>query len=215
MNQTFGPDQIVFLLESTRWTLVLTVTAFALGAVGGLSIALARVSDRAWLRRPAELWIGIIQGLPVLMVLFLSYYGLALSGYDVPPLPAACLALALYASAFLGDIWRGAIQAIPVQQWEAARALALSPWQNFRLVIIPQAARAAIPPTMGFLISLIKNTSVVAIVGFTELTRAGEMVNNATFQPFATFGVVAAIYFAICWPLSCASRMLERRLTYA
>lgn len=109
----------------------------------------------------------------------------------------------------------GAIQAIPIQQWEAADALALSWWHGFRLVIAPQAARAAIPPTMGLLISLIKDTSVVAIVGFTELTRAGEMVNNATFQPIATFGLVAAIYFAICWPLSCASRMLERRLTHA
>ena len=212
MNETFGLDQTLFLLESTRWTLLLTIIAFALGAVGGLGIALARISPVRWLNGPAELWIGVVQGIPVLMVLFLSYYGLALSGHDLPPLFAAALALAVYASAFLGDIWRGAIQAVSQQQCEAARALALSPGQSFFLVIAPQAVKAAIPPTMGFLISLIKNTSVVAIVGFTELTRAGEMVNNATFQPFETFGVVAAIYFIICWPLSRLSRRLERNL---
>jgi polar amino acid transport system permease protein len=125
---------------------------------------------------------------------------------------AAAIGLTLYSSAFLGEIWRGCIQAVPQVQWEAARALALGRWLQLRLVILPQALRVAIPPTVGFMVQILKGTSLASIIGFMELTRAAQIVNNATFRPFIVYALVAALYFILCWPLSLASRKLERRL---
>ena len=122
------------------------------------------------------------------------------------------LALTLHASAFLGEIWRGCIEAVPPGQREAATALGLTYRHRMGSVILPQAARIAVAPTVGFLVQLIKGTSLASIIGFTELTRAGQVLNNATFRPFLIFGIVAAIYFALCWPLSLLASRLERRL---
>ena len=140
------------------------------------------------------------------MQLFVAFYGLAvLTGLRLDPWPAVALAFTLYAAAFLGDIWRGTLEAIPRTQWEAATALGLHRWRVLRHVILPQAARIAIPPTVGFLVQLIKNTSVAAIVGFVELTRAGQLMVNVTFQPMVVYPLVAALYFALCYPISFAA----------
>jgi polar amino acid transport system permease protein len=101
---------------------------------------------------------------------------------------------------------------VPQGQWEASEALALTRWQQLRHVVLPQAVRLALPPTVGFSVQLVKNTSITSIIGVIELTRAGQLINNATFQPFAVFVVVALIYFALCFPLSAAARRMERRL---
>ena len=128
---------------------------------------------------------------------------------------AAAIGLTLYSSAFLGEIWRGCIQAIPRGQWEAAEALGLHYAARMRRVILPQAFKIALPPTVGYMVQVIKGTSLAAIIGFTEITRAGPIINNATFQPLIVFGVVGAIYFALCWPLSLWAGRIERRRTLA
>jgi polar amino acid transport system permease protein len=125
------------------------------------------------------------------------------------------LGLSLNAGAFLGEIWRGSIQAVPHGQIEAARALGLHYGQRMLRVVAPQALRTAIPPTVGFLVNLIKSTSLAAIIGFVELTRAGQQLNNATFRPFLIFGLVALVYFVMCWPLTIVASRLERRLALA
>jgi polar amino acid transport system permease protein len=208
----FTEAEFLFILTSARWTLLITVLALALGGLFGFLVAIARTSQLAPLRALAAGWIGVVQGIPVLILLFLSYYGLALAGLDLPPLVAASISMALYASAYLGEIWRGSIQSVPWQQWEASAALALSRPQQYRYVILPQAVKIVIPPTVGFVVQLVKNTSIVSIIGVVELVRAGNLVNNATFQPFKVFGTVAAIYFAICWPISLLARRLEGKL---
>src|SRR5215831_17349017 len=201
----------MYLVGALRWTFLLSAVAFAGGGVLGFAIALARVSGSRLLRWPAAAYIGLLQGTPLLMQLFLVFYGLAvLTGVRIDPWPAVILAFTLYAAAFLGEIWRGAIQAIPKQQWEAAAALPLSPTAQLRHVILPQAFRIAIPPTVGFLVQLIKGTSIASIIGFIELTRAGQLIVNVTFQPMVVYPVVAALYFALCWPLSLLSRFLEK-----
>jgi len=128
---------------------------------------------------------------------------------------AVTVAYSIYASAFLAEIWRGALQSIPRQQWEAGAALALSFPEQLRHVIMPQAVRVAIPPTVGFLVQLIKNTSLAAVIGFVELTREGQLTTAATFRPFSVFLVVAFIYFLICFPLTLLSRRLEKTLHVA
>lgn len=207
---TFGWPEVLFIFRAAGWTLLLTAIAFLIGGLMGGVLAILRLSRVKLLRRFAAGYILVIQSIPVLMVLFMSYYGLSLFGIELPPFFAASASLAIYVSAYLAEIWRGSIEAVPFQQWEASASLAHSPAQTYRHVILPQAVRISLPPTVGFLVQLVKNTSIVSVVGFVELSRAGQLVNNATFQPFQIFTLVAAIYFAICFPLSRLSRHLEK-----
>lgn len=216
MSRDFGWHELLFVLGGLRWTLVLSLVALVVGSIGGFAVALARVSRFAVLRAFAIVYIGLLQGTPELMQLFLAFYGLAvLTGVMMAPWPAVILAFTLYASAFLGEIWRASIQAVPRTQWEAANALGLR-WPIIMLrVILPQAFRLAIPPTVGFLVQLIKGTAIASIIGFVELTRAGQLMVNVTFQPMLIYPLVALLYFAVCWPLSALSLLLERRLNVA
>jgi polar amino acid transport system permease protein len=206
-----GPNQLIYLVEAARWTILLSLIAFAGGSVLGLALALARVSKIGALRLVASGYIQLIQGTPLLIVLFLSYFGLGIMGYKLVPLVAAGLSLTLYAGAFLGEIWRGCIEAVAKTQWEASDCLGLNRFQQYAYVILPQAVRLAIPPTVGFMVQIVKNTSLASVIGFVELARAGQIVNNSTFEPFLVFSCVAAIYFALCYPLSLAARALERK----
>ena len=210
MNQ-LGLNHLVYLLVAAEWTVLLSLLAFAGGSVLGLAIALMRVSKVGVLRAIASGYIQLIQGTPLLILLFLSYFGLGIIGLKLVPLVAAGISLTLYAGAFLGEIWRGCIEAVPKTQWEASDCLGLDRAQQYAYVILPQALRIAIPPTVGFMVQIVKNTSLASVIGFVELARAGQIVNNSTFEPFAIFSCIAAICFALCYPLSVASRYLERK----
>jgi polar amino acid transport system permease protein len=213
MSRDFATPELIFLIKSLRWTLLLSFVAFTGGGLVGAVIAIARIVPLAPLRWLAIGYIQLFQGTPVLMQLFVTYYGLAvLFNLQVDAWPAVSLAFTLYAGAFLGEIWRGSIQAIPRAQWEAAKSLALSFPQQLRYAILPQAIRISIPPTVGFLVQLVKGTSIAAIIGFVELTRAGQLMTNVTFKPMIVYPVVAALYFVLCWPLSYLSQLLERRI---
>jgi polar amino acid transport system permease protein len=212
MFQTFGPAHVMFLAHAGLWTAMLSAVAFGGGMAGGLVVAAFRVARTPWLRRLADGYITVVQGTPLLVQLFLCYFGAAFAGLDVPPLAAAAVAFTLNTAAFLGDIWRGAVEAVPHGQWEAAAALGLGRGRTLRLVVLPQAFLPAIPPTVGFLVQVVKNTALASIIGFRELTRAGQIVANATFQPLSVYVTVAVFYFAICYPLSLASLRLEARL---
>lgn len=216
MARSFGPAEFLYLLQAVRWTLLLSVGALVLGGIVGLVIAILRIAPFRALRWVAIGYIELFQGTPVLMQLFVIYYGLAvLFNIQVDPWPAVLLAFTLYSGAFLGEIWRGSIQAIPRPQWEAAECLALSFPKQIWYVILPQAARISIPPTVGFAVQLIKSTSIAAIIGFVELTRAGQLMTDATFQPTVVYPTVAALYFILCWPLSLLAQALERRIDAA
>ena len=210
--RTFGFPEFLFILQAAQWTLALSAIAFAGGSVGGLLVALARTAESAGPRRAATVFVQVFQGTPLLLQLFLVFFGAPVLGLDINPWVAAGVALVLNTSAFLGEIWRGCIQAVPQGQSEAAQALSLNYFSRMRDVVLPQAFRIAVPPTVGYLVQIIKGTSLAAIIGFTEITRAGQIINNATFQPLIVFSVVAALYFALCWPLSLLAGRMERRL---
>ena len=209
--RTFGFPEFLFILEAAQWTLALSAIAFVGGAILGLIIALMRTSDSAWARSASMVFIQVFQGTPLLLQLFLIFFGAPVLGLDINPWIAAGVALILNSAAFLGEIWRGCIEAIPRGQWEAAEALSLKYIARMRDVVLPQAFKIALAPTVGYLVQIIKGTSLAAIIGFTEITRAGQIINNATFQPLIVFSVVAAIYFAICWPLSLLAARMERK----
>ncbi len=198
------------LLLAARWTVGLSLIAFIGGGIVGLALLLARLAQLPGAQRGVAAYVQLFQGTPLLMQLFLAYFGLALVGLNVSAWVAASLALTLYTSAFLTEIWRGCVNAIPKGQWEAADSLALSFTEKMRHVVGPQALRVAVPPTVGFLVQVIKGTALASVIGFIELTKAGTMITNATFQPFTVYACVALMYFALCWPVSAASRRLER-----
>jgi polar amino acid transport system permease protein len=210
-----GPNQIFFLLQGLKWTLALSAIGFVGGGVFGLMIALARTAAIKPLRHVSAAYISVFQGTPLLMQLFVVYYGVALLGINVDAWLAVAIAFTLHASAFLGEIWRGAIEAIPSGQSDAAKALGLHYPRRMKEIILPQAFRLSLPATVGFLVQLIKGTSLAAIVGFIELARAGQIVSNQTYKPLIVFAVVGAIYFVICWPLSIYGARLENRLAAA
>lgn len=209
--RTFGFPEFLFILEAAQWTLALSAIAFVGGGILGLVVALARTSESAPARWLSGGFIQVFQGTPLLLQLFLIFFGAPVLGLDINLWLAAGTALILNSAAFLGEIWRGCIQAVPPGQSEAAHALNLGYVDRMRDVVLPQAFKIALPPTVGYLVQIIKGTSLAAIIGFVEITRAGQIVNNATFQPLHVFTTVGALYFAICWPLSLLAAHMERK----
>ena len=215
MIRQFGWNELELLVFAARWTVVLALMAFVGGGIGGLVVALLRTSDSGVARTAMVVFIRIFQGTPLLMQLFLAYFGMTIFGLDVNPLIAAMIALTAHASAYLGEIWRGCIEAVPRGQTEAATALGLHYLPRMRHVVLPQAARIAVAPTVGFLVQLLKETSLASIIGFVELAREAQIINSVTFRPFLVFGLVAAIYFIMCWPLSLVAQRMERGMARA
>ena len=206
---------VVNLLKAAEWTVILSLIAFVSGGAVGLILLFARTSHVPWLEGATKVYIEFFQGTPLLMQLFLFFFGVALFGLEVSPWLAAWLALTFWTSAFLTEIWRGCVESLPKGQWEASSSLAMSYIEQMRYVILPQALRIAIPPTVGFSVQVIKGTALASIIGFVEVTKAGTMLNNATFRPFLVYSLVAAIYFCLCYPLSWYAKKLERRLNVA
>ncbi|MDO9112477.1 MAG: amino acid ABC transporter permease [Polaromonas sp.] len=204
-------DIFSFLLGAARWTVALSLIAFVGGGLVGMGLLLLRFARVRGAATAVAWYVQIFQGTPLLMQLFLVYFGLALLGMDTSPLVSAAICLTLYASAYLTEIWRGCVNAIPKGQWEASTTLALSFTQQMRYVILPQALRVAIAPTVGFLVQIIKGTALASVIGFVELTKAGQMISNATYQPFLAYTFVGLLYFALCYPLSWWSQRLENR----
>ena len=203
------------LLLALRWTVALSAIAFVGGGLLGLALLTARVARLPGAVRGVALYVQLFQGTPLLMQFFLAFFGIGLVYTDISPWLAAALALTLYTSAYLCEIWRGCIEAIPRGQWEASTALALSFGEQLRHVIAPQALRIAIAPTVGFAVQVIKSTALASVIGFIELTKAGTMITNATFRPFTVYACVALMYFALCFPISLWSQRLERSLSRA
>jgi len=207
--------QLLFLVNGLAWTVALSLLAFAGGGLLGFAVAIARVYGPNITRQMVMLYIKLIQGTPLLVLLSLAYFGLPSLGLNVEPLTAAGLGLSIYVSAYLGEIWRGCIESVPRTQAEAAECLALNWGQRLVHVILPQAVKIGTPPTVGFMVQIVKNTSLASAIGFVELARAGQVINNSTFQPFVIFVLVAALYFSLCYPLSAWSRRLERKFNVA
>jgi polar amino acid transport system permease protein len=210
-----GTGEYLFLLQGLKWTVILSAVAFIGGGIAGLMVALARTSKSRPLVRLTAAYIALFQGTPLLMQLFVVYFGLALAGLRLESWEAVAIGFTLHASAYLGEIWRGSIEAVPRAQVEAAKALSLGYVSRMKDVVLPQAIRISLPATIGFLVQLIKGTSLAAIVGFTELARAGGIIANQTFKPLLVYGVIGIMYFVICWPLSLVGARLEHRFAAA
>jgi len=208
---------VVFqLLGATRFTIYLSLIAFVSGGVIGAAITLARISGvKAWMRF-ATAYIWWFQSVPLLMLLFLSGLGVPrLLGHDVDPWVSATVSLTLYASAYLAEVWRGAIHAVPRGQWEGGYSVGMRFLPVLRAIILPPAVRVALAPTVGFSVQIIKGTSLAYIIGFHDLMNLVRRWANAPVdgtEPFIIFPLMALIYFGLCFPLSRLAIYLEHRL---
>jgi polar amino acid transport system permease protein len=215
----FGEPQGVVLFQllfATQFTIYLSLIAFIGGGIVAAGITVLRIMPSKPARFTAQTYIWFFQSAPLLMLLFLFGLGVPrIIGFDVNIWIAASLALTLYSSAYLAEVWRGAIQSLPDGQWEGAEALGLRFLQTLRLVILPQAFRVSLAPTVGFLVQIIKGTSLAYIIGFSDLMSIGKRWANAPVEgtePFIIYPLMALIYFALCFPLSRLALRLEKRL---
>jgi len=203
------------LLAATRFTIYLSIIAFLGGGLLAGVICFLRMYPFELAKRITIFYIWLFQSTPLLMLLFLIGLGVPrLIGIEINPWLAATIALCLFTSAYLAEVWRGAIGSVPVGQWEAARSLGLSFRQIFFKIIIPQAFRLALGPTIGFLVQIVKGTSLAYIIGFSDLMLLGKRWANSPVpdsEPFIIFPAMALIYFGLCYPLSRLGLRLEKR----
>ncbi|MGO2353660.1 MAG: amino acid ABC transporter permease [Marinomonas foliarum] len=199
------------LMFATQWTILLSLAAFIGGTTVALTLTAMRLTRNPTMQRIVKIYVELFQGTPLLMQMFLCFFGLSMLGYEISAWGAAILSLTFFTSAFLVEIWRGCIDTLPKGQWEASRCLGLSFLQTLRFIILPQAIRVATAPTVGFSVQVIKGTALASVIGFVELTKVGTMLNNSTFEPFKVFTLVALIYFILCYPLSLYSKHLEKK----
>jgi His/Glu/Gln/Arg/opine family amino acid ABC transporter permease subunit len=203
------------LLMRGAWiTLVLTASATILATLFGAAIAAAQLLGRLPLRILAETYLYLVRGVPLLVLLFAMYYALPYAGINLDPMTGGALVIAMYFAAFMAEVFRGAVRAVPRGQWEAGRAVGLRTAHILADIVLPQALRVAAPPYINTVIMLVKGTSLVSIIGLADVTFVGRQIVERTLAPFEIFGGVALIYFVICFTLSRCGAYLERRMSF-
>lgn len=206
-------DSLPVLLQGALLTLKFAVLSMAFGLVIGIVVALMGISHAPILKMVARVYVSIMRGTPLLVQIFVVYYGLPSVGIALEPTPAGVLTLSLNVGAYLSESMRGAILGITRGQWMAAYSLGLTPIQTLRYIVGPQALRLAVPSLSNSLISLIKDTSLVSVITVTELLRTAQEIIAATYQPLPLYLAVAVIYWILSTGLSVLQRVLERRLS--
>lgn len=200
-----------YLLSGVKFTIALAFLVIVLGTFMGVVLGLMKLARYRLVRYPASFAVEITRDTPIIMQMFFIFFGLPALGIRLNTFPAAALAMSLFAAGNTAEIVRGAIDSLPTGQFEAAKSLGMNYLQMMAYVILPQALRRMIPPMMGLFTTLIKDTSLAAIIGAFELTRAGQEVIERTFRSLEIYLVVAAFYFLICYPLSLYTRKIEKR----
>lgn len=205
----FSINDLVMLLKGAAVTIEISAIAIIIGLMLGVVVGILRTSKIKVINSIARIYVEVFRGTPVLMQVFLFYYGLRLFHFEFPALFSASLAFIFNLGATAGETLKGCIEGVPKSQWEASSTLGFTYFKQLQYIIFPQVIRTAVPPVMGLIVGLIKDTSLASIVGFMELTRAASGVMSKTMNPNLTFAIVAAIYFIICFPLTFYSRKLE------
>jgi cystine transport system permease protein len=201
------------LLMGALLTIKFAIAAMVLGLIVGAAVAVMRISGNRVLDRVAQAYVSIMRGTPLLVQMFVMYYGLPDVGISLSPTAAGVVTLTLNAGAYLSESMRGAILGIPRGQWSASHSLGLTYFQTLRYVVGPQALRLAVPSMGNTLISLIKDTSLVSVITVTELLRSAQEVIATTFQPLPLYLAVAALYWVLSSLLGAVQTRLEGRLT--
>jgi L-cystine transport system permease protein len=208
-------DAAPVMLQGAGYTLMFAVAAMVGGLALGFPAAILRMSPWAVLRWPADLYVSMMRGTPLLVQIFVIYYGLPSIGIEFSPVTAGVLALSLNSGAYLSESLRGAIASISPGQWRASYSLGLSYWQTLHHIVLPQALRVAVPSMGNTLISLIKDTSLVSVITVTELMLATKEVIATTFRPLPLYIAAALVYWCLSLAFEALQRRAERRLNRA
>jgi polar amino acid transport system permease protein len=207
------PANFGFLMSGMQLTLLISVLTLMLSMAGGLLLASLDMSKYRALRFTGLGFGEIIRNTPILVQLLWVYYVLPIVfGFQIEALPAAIIGLSVYSSAFISEVYRAGIQAVPQGHREAAQVLGLSPLQSFFHIVLPQAIRLTLPPLAANFVQLIKYSSLASVISVSEITRRGMELSATAFRPLEIFTFIAVVYFIICWPLAMAIRFWERRL---
>jgi His/Glu/Gln/Arg/opine family amino acid ABC transporter permease subunit len=206
-------QSLPYLAKGALQTIWMAMLAIVIGSVLGTVLGLAAGSRSRLARSAIDTFIFLTRGIPVLVLMFITYYAFPAVGYRVSSFAAVTVALTLYATAFYTDVMRGALAAVPRGQLEAARSLGIARIPTVFHILLPQALKSSIPPWLNTSIVMVKSTSYAAIVGAWELTYAAKEIVERTLATFEIFGAVMAVYFIICYPMSLLSRRLETRAT--
>lgn len=205
-------ETFLYLLKGLGLSLVLGACSLVVALLGGLAVALCRLSPRPWLRRPATAYVEVIRGVPLLVLILWIYFGVLSDLFPLHWFPASILAFGACYSAFIGETYRAGIQSVDPGQMEAARALGLSRRVAMRRVVLPQAVRNILPALGNEAISLFKDTSLATVIAVNELMNRGKQVAGRDFRTMETYTVVALLYLATTLVFSLLQRRLERRL---
>ncbi|WP_144143200.1 amino acid ABC transporter permease [Paraburkholderia sp. BCC1884] len=205
-------ESLPVLAQGAVLTVKFAVLSMIFGLLAGAALALMGVSHNRALNWIARIYVSVMRGTPLLVQIFVIYYGLPSFGISLDPTPAGVIALSANVAAYLSESMRGAILGIQPGQWLAAYSLGLSRRQTLRYVIAPQALRIAVPSLSNSLISLIKDTSLVSVITVTELLRSAQEIIASTYQPLPLYLAAAAVYWVLCQALEWVQRWYERRL---
>jgi polar amino acid transport system permease protein len=204
----YRPD----LVDALGRTVSYTVVSFAGAVLLGLAVALLRLSGAWPARALAAVYTEVFKNVPLLAIIFLTYFGLASAGIRLDVFTAGCLSLIVFYAAYLSEIFRSAISGVHAGQTEAGEALGIGRTGIFGHIVLPQALRLALPGTNTMLVDLLKSTSLLVTVSAAELMSEGRLITSATFRALEVYLVIAAIYFALCYPLSQLLLLLERKV---
>ncbi len=200
-----------FILTGLRYTVLIALASMAIGMVLGLVVALARMSKRPVLTVPARIYISFMRGTPVLVVLFVLYFGLPTLGLDLPAVWAAIVAFGINSAGYIAEIDRGAIRSVPQDQWDVAASMGMRKLEMLRLVILPQAVRVAIPPLSNVMLDLLKATSLASVITVQEVLLNAKIVAGRTFDSFTMYITAALVY----WGVSSLFGLLQHYLEQA
>ena len=209
-NFSVVTDYGFVFLRGLAITTLLTVVVIALAGVLAIPLAVARLSDKRWVRWPADLFVEVVRATPLILQLIYIYYVLPAAGIRLEPISAAIIGLTLNYSAYMSEVYRGGIQAVPKGQREAAAALGLRPFVMLRKVILPQAIRIVLPALGNYLIALFKDTALASVVTVQELMFSGQIVAARNYQYFTVYTITGILYFAVGYPSALVVRRLER-----
>ena len=201
------------LLQGLLVTVEITIVAMALGLVLGLVLATMRLEpSNRWLYIPATVYLELIRGTPLILQLFFVYFGLPSVGIHLDPFVAGVVAIGVNYSAYLSEVFRSSIRAVPRGQWEAASSLGMPRALIMWRIVFPQAGRLALPATGNYFIGLFKDSALASTISVTELLFSGQILASQTFQYFKIYGVIALLYLIISYPTSLGLRALEKRI---
>ena len=204
-------DSLPYVLGGIWYTLLISIVSMALGLFIGFFLSLARTSQFALLQWPARLYISFMRGVPILVILFLLYFGFPVIGVELTAIQAALIGFSLNSAAYMAEIFRSSLASVDIGQWESSKALGMNYWQTMKRIILPQSIRIAIPPLSNVLMDLIKASSLAAMITVPEMFQKARIVGAREYDLLTLIILVALIYWAICSVMTVLQNYLEKR----